>query len=121
MLTVPHSFKSWPFDRVSFLAERIERRTHIRWGKDMLTRTKLSQPQKGIFNRKLKKLNVLNTHKLAKPAKIKGQKILLFDDVFDFGATIHEISTILRDKKAQKICALVLASTGFSKEKDSSF
>lgn len=114
MLTVPPSFKSRAFDPVSFLAERIEERTHIHWEKDMLARTKLSQLQKGIFDRKLKKLNVLNTYKLTKSAKIEGQKVLILDDVLDSGATTNEISTILREEKAHKICVLVLATTGFS-------
>jgi hypothetical protein len=121
MLTVPPSFKSRAIDPITFLAKRIEGKTQIRWEKGILARTKLSQPQKGILDRKLKKLNVLNTYKMTKPTKIEGQKILLFDDVLDSGITINEISAILREEKAQEICVLVLASIGFSVEGGSSF
>ncbi|MCK4403766.1 MAG: ComF family protein [candidate division Zixibacteria bacterium] len=111
MLTVPPSFKSRSFDPVCFLAERIEERTQIRWERDVLTRTKLTKPQKSIHDREFKKINVLNTFQLAEPLKLDGKRILLIDDILASGATLNEVSAILREAKADKINVLVLTKT----------
>lgn len=113
ILTIPPSFKSRSFDPVSFLTERIEERTQIHWEKDALKRTKLTKPQKSIHDREFKKINVLNTFQLAKPLKLDGKKILLIDDIFDSGATLDQISAILREAKADKIYVLVLVKTRY--------
>lgn len=114
ILTVPPSFKSRSFDPVPFLTERIEERTQIRWEKDALRRTRITKLQKEIRQKEVKRLNVLNTFKLEKPLKLEGKKILLIDDIFDSGATLNEISTLLIQAKADKINVFVLARTQFS-------
>jgi len=115
MLTVPPSFRSRSFDLVSFVAERIEEKTKIRWEKDTLKRTKLTKPQKSIWDKELKQLNVFNTFRLAKPLQLERKKILLIDDVFASGASLDQISAILREAKADKIYVLVLAKTAYLK------
>ncbi|KPL01331.1 MAG: hypothetical protein AMJ91_00185 [candidate division Zixibacteria bacterium SM23_73_3] len=114
ILTVLPSFRSRPFDPVYFVAERIEKKTKIPWEREVFARTRLVKPQKSIWDRKFKQLNVLNTYRLAKPLKLDGKKILLIDDICDSGATLNEISAILRQTKADKIYVLVLAKTRYS-------
>ncbi len=115
MLTVPPSFKSRSFDLVSFVAERIEEKTKIRWKKDTLKRIRLTKPQKSIWDKELKQLNVFNTFRLAKPLQLERKKILLIDDVCASGATLNEISAVLRAAKADKIYVLVLVKTAYLK------
>jgi|GEM_PF-2095216 len=115
MLTIPPSFKSRSFDPVSFVAERIEEKTKIRWKKDTLKRIRSTNPQKDIWDREFKQLNVLNTYKLVKPLKLDGKKILLLDDLLASGATLDQISAILREAKTDKIYVLVLAKTAYLK------
>jgi len=45
------------------------------------------------------------------PDEIKGKNILLFDDIFDSGATIKEIGRYLTKLGASKIAPLVIART----------
>ncbi len=113
MVTVPPSFTSRPFDPISFLAERISFSTGIRWEKGVIKRTRITGQQKRIFNRELKKENVISTFRLNNPLLVSGKKILLLDDLYDSGATINQISQILRQAKADKIFALVLAKTSY--------
>jgi len=120
MLTVPPSFKSRSLDPVSLVAERIEERTQIRWERDALRRTRLTRPQKDILDRDLKKLNVLSTFRLARALNLNGKKILLIDDICASGATLNDISDILREEKATEINVLVLARTQFSVRKGAS-
>jgi competence protein ComFC len=112
MLTVPPSFKSRSLDPVSFLAERIEERTQIHWERDAFKRIRLTKPQKSIRDKQNERLNVFDTFQWAKPVKIAGEKILLIDDIRDSGATLNEISAILRQAGAEKIYVLLLAKTG---------
>ena len=109
MLTVPPSFKSRSLDPVSLVAERVEERMQIRWERDALRRTRLTRPQKDILDRDLKKLNVLSTFRPAKPLNLNGKKVLLIDDICASGATLNDISDILREGKATEINVLVLA------------
>ncbi len=113
MLTIPPSFRSRSFDPVSFIAERIEERTQIRWERDVFARIRLTKPQKNLRNRENKQLNVLDTYRLAKPLQLVSTKVLVFDDIFDSGATLNEISAVLREAKADKIYVLVLVKTAY--------
>lgn len=111
MLTVPPSFRSRTFDPVSFLAERIEERTKIHWERDVFIRTRLTKPQKSVWDKELKQLNVSNAFRLTKPLEVEKKKMLLIDDIFASGATLNEISAVLWQAKANKIFVLVLAKS----------
>lgn len=56
---------------------------------------------------------MISTFRLNNPLLISGKKILLMDDLYDSGATINQISQILRRARADKIFALVLAKTSY--------
>jgi len=113
MVTVPPSFTSRPFDPVSFLAEKISERTGIRWEKGVIKRTRITKLQKRIFDKAGKEENVVSTFRLNNPRSIVRKKILLLDDLYDSGATIGQISQILRRAKADKIFVLALAKTSY--------
>ncbi len=113
IITIPPSFTSRPFDPISFLAERISKGTGIRWEKDVIKRTRITKLQKRILDKEGKKENVISTFRLNNSLSISGKKILLVDDLYDSGATINQISQILREAKADKIFVLVLAKTSY--------
>lgn len=113
MLTVPPSFTSRPFDPIAFLAERVSQRTKIRWERDVIKRARITKLQKRIFDKADKEENVISAFSLGNPGLISGKRILLLDDLYDSGATINQISQILRRARADKIFSLVLAKTRF--------
>jgi len=51
IVTVPQSFTRRPFDPVSFLAEKISEETGIRWGRNVIKRTRITKLQKRIFDK----------------------------------------------------------------------
>ena len=114
IVTIPPSFTSRPFDPVSFLAERISKRTGIRWERDVIKRTRITKLQKRILDKAGKEENVISTFRLNNSPSISEKKILLLDDLYDSGATINQISPILRKARADKIFALVLAKTSYA-------
>ena len=59
----------------------------------------------------MKKSNIKDAFAFEGPEEISGKTILLFDDVFDSGATIKEIGRLLSNLGASKIAPIVIAKT----------
>lgn len=76
-----------------------------------LLKTGETQPQKEFKNTYLKRENVAKKFSYSNPAELRGKSILLFDDIFDSGATIQEIGNVLTNFGAGKIAPLVIAKT----------
>lgn len=120
ILTVPPSFTSRPFDPLSILAEKISKKIYILYQKDILERTKITTLQKHLFDLKDKIENVKGVFRIKNPELVKGKKILLIDDIYDSGATLNELSRILKSAGACKVFVLTLTQTkfGWSKQKE---
>ncbi len=76
-----------------------------------LIKTGETKPQKVFQNGYLKRDNVANKFGYSEPNEIIGKSIILFDDIFDSGATIKEIGSVLTRYGAAKIAPLVIART----------
>ncbi|PID62749.1 MAG: RecQ family ATP-dependent DNA helicase [Ignavibacteriae bacterium] len=70
-----------------------------------------TQPQKVFKNGYLKKDNVAKKFSYSEPSELIGKSVILFDDIFDSGATIKEIGNILTNLGVIKIAPLVIART----------
>lgn len=70
-----------------------------------------TQPQKVFKNGYLKKDNVDQKFTYSEPHEIFGKSLILFDDIFDSGATIKEIGNVLTKFGVTKIAPLVIART----------
>ena len=69
--------------------------------KNVSTQTSLS--------RKERQENLRNSFVVTHPEKIAGRNIIIIDDVITTGATVTELSKVLREAGAKKIIALALA------------
>ena len=76
-----------------------------------LIKTEVTQPQKVFKNSYLKKDNVTHKFSYLQPNELVGKSIILFDDIFDSGATIKEIGNVLTKFGVAKIAPLVIART----------
>ncbi len=76
-----------------------------------LVKTGETQPQKVFKNGYLKKDNVAQKFSYSEPSEIAGKSVILFDDIFDSGATIKEIGNVLTKFGVTKIAPLVIART----------
>jgi len=70
-----------------------------------------TQPQKVFKNGYLKKDNVAQKFNYSEPSELAGKSVILFDDIFDSGATIKEIGNVLTKFGVTKIAPLVIART----------
>ena len=76
-----------------------------------LVKTGETQPQKVFENGYLKRDNVAGMFTFNNPEQINGKNIIIFDDIFDSGATIKEIGKMLTNNGASKIAPLIIART----------
>jgi ATP-dependent DNA helicase RecQ len=76
-----------------------------------LKKINATKPQKMFQNNLLKSENVSGVFDYKPTSEIFGKSILLIDDIFDSGATIREIGTLLTDLGAKNITPLVIAKT----------
>lgn len=70
-----------------------------------------TQAQKNFKNSYLKKENISSKFTYSEPSEIEGKSLILFDDIFDSGATMQEIGKILTKFGVSKIAPLVIAKT----------
>lgn len=76
-----------------------------------LVKTGETQPQKVFENGYLKRDNVAGMFTFNNPKQINDKNVILFDDIFDSGATIKEIGRMLTNNGARKIAPLIIART----------
>ncbi len=78
---------------------------------DLLLRTK-NTPTQTNLTKKERKQNLKDAFKLNYSSKaIKGKNILIIDDIFTTGATVEEISKLLKNKGAKEIYVLTVCHT----------
>jgi ComF family protein len=78
---------------------------------DALLRNKYTIPQMNIKNYRQRKNNIKGSFSLNKKylKNIKGENILLVDDIATTGSTLFECAKVLKQKNAKKVYGIVLA------------
>jgi len=97
-------------DLVKNFAEKLSRVLKIPISHNLI-KTSETKPQKVFQNSYLKKDNVSGKFEYKNPEEIAGKSVVLFDDIFDSGATIKEIGSLLTKYGVEKIAPLVIART----------
>ena len=90
---------------LSAFAEALAER--IGWGYlPAVVKSRQTSPQKEMHTLAQKRANVSGAFALQ--SAVKGQRLLVVDDLFDSGATLEEIYRLLRRAGAARICVLTL-------------
>jgi ComF family protein len=78
----------------------------------LLLRTRHTQAQSQL-NRQARLSNLLGAFAMSplEAGMVRGQHILLIDDVMTSGATLNLAASVLKQAGAKEVCALVLAKT----------
>jgi len=96
------------FNQSLILARAIGKKRNIPVDFSLLKRRKFTTTQTGS-NRNERKQNIKDAFEVSDQNKIKGENIILIDDVYTTGATINECAKTLIKAGAEKISALTLA------------
>ena len=97
VIPVPPSNIAREFQPVIEIAERISNNLEIPMYKDLLVKTKDTPELKNVYDYQ-KRLEILQDAFTVKTSLVKGENILLFDDLYRSGATINAVSDILYKK-----------------------
>ncbi len=96
------------FNQSLLLAREIGKRHALPVVFDILERTVETQPQVNL-GRDQRGQNVKGAFTVSDPEGIKGEKVLLVDDVYTTGSTVRECARVLRKAGAADVAVLTLA------------
>jgi ComF family protein len=111
VIPVPlHSRRLWwrGFNQAALLAMTIARRLDKPLEVEALARSRLTTPQTSQ-DHDARRRNVRRAFTVTRPARIRGKRILLVDDVMTTGATVDECARVLMAAGAARVDVLTLA------------
>lgn len=97
------------FNQADVLAEILAKKSYLKIDKQSLVRKIHTPRHRAAMDRKARELTVENAFEVTRPNLIKGEKILLVDDVFTSGATTSHCAKTLKKKGADKVYVLTIA------------
>ncbi|MDF0645014.1 MAG: ComF family protein [Nitrospira sp.] len=106
----PSRLRSREFNQSLLLADQLARHLNLPVSIGGLTRVQATDPQTTL-PRNMRLKNVRRAFSVPRPHMVAGRRILLIDDVFTTGATLHECAAVLSASGAQSVLALTLART----------
>ncbi len=104
----PKRLRERGFNQSVILAKEISKRFNISLDFMTLRRHVYTEPQISLGKRE-REVNVRGAFSVTDPAKIKGQEIILVDDVYTSGSTAKECARVLMKNKAGRVAVLTLA------------
>jgi competence protein ComFC len=97
------------FNQARILAEIVARRANLKIDDQSLARKIHTPLHRAAMDRRARELTVENAFEVTRPNFVKGEKILLIDDVFTSGATTSACAKVLKKKGANRVYVLTIA------------
>ena len=104
----PKRLRERGFNQSVILAREISKRFCIPLDFMTLVRHAYTEAQISL-GKKEREANVHGVFSVTDSAKVKGQKIILVDDVYTSGSTVKECARVLVKNKADRVAVLTLA------------
>ena len=99
------------FNQAAVLAKILAKETKIELDEKTLVRTKHTKIHRAGMDKKGRALSVEKAFEIKRENFIKGEKILLVDDVFTSGASASMCAKVLKKKGADKVYVFTIART----------
>ena len=94
------------YDQTAMLAKHVARSLNVRHEANSVRRMKQTKEQ-NTLSREQRHTNVSGAFKVRR--SFSGERVLLVDDVYTTGATMHELARVLRNAGAGQIIGVVFA------------
>jgi ComF family protein len=101
-------FRERGFNQAHLLVRRWAKQQRIPLDGRTLSRSRGTEPQTNLSGAERRR-NIKGAFSIQHPESIKGQKILLVDDVYTTGATVNECARVLMKADAKFVDVLTLA------------
>lgn len=100
------------FNQAEIIASYFSALLGFPFEKELVIRIKKTKPQAETKDQKERVQNIAGAFSLKKRFKnLKNKKIIIVDDIWTTGATIREITKLLKKNNAEKVYAITLACT----------
>ncbi len=95
------------YNQSALLAQAIERRwpDHLSYRDDLVAKIKDTPPQVAMKSERARRANLRGAFQTPRPELLKNRTVLIIDDVVTTGATLDEISQVLRAQGATVLTA----------------
>ena len=100
------------FNQAQICAQRIAYYTKVPILTDVLVRARATMAQSALTESERTK-NIKNAFCVLRPHTVKGQRLMLVDDLFTTGATLNEASRVLKEQGAAAITVYTFARPAF--------
>lgn len=109
IISVP-SNKRKPFDLPNFIVQELSQRLSIQSGQTYIHKIKKTTPMKDVQTIQDKIANIEGAFEVANTHPFSGKSVLIVDDIYASGMTLHELATTLQNVNAQ-VLGLVATKT----------
>ena len=97
------------FNQAEVLAKFLSEKTEIKLDAKSLVRTIHTPIHRAGMDVKARQMSVKNAFEVRRKNLVKGEKILLVDDIFTSGATVSNCAKVLKENGADKVYVLTIA------------
>ncbi len=99
------------FNQAVVLSKIIAKEFDIKFDRQSLVRRIHTPMHRAGMDGKARALSVENAFEVKRPVFIKGEKVLLIDDIYTSGATVSNCAKVLKESGADKVYVFTLART----------
>ena len=99
------------FNQAVVLSKILSKQFDIKFDQQSLVRKIHTPMHRAGMDGKARALSVENAFEVMRPVFIRGEKILLVDDIYTSGATVSNCAKVLKESGADKVYAFTLAKT----------
>lgn len=114
IIPVPLSKKRYferGFNQAVVLSKILAKTTGLMLDEQSLVRRIHTPMHRAAMDGKARAMSVKNAFEVRRPKIVKGETILLIDDVYTSGATVSNCAKVLKEKGAGKVYVLTIAKT----------
>lgn len=96
------------YNQTELIVKLIAKKYKISYQEDIILKVKNTKTQ-STLKKEERKDNIKDAYIINEKDRLKGKKVILFDDIYTTGATVNEISKKLKEAGTREILVIVIA------------